>query len=399
MQDKSFTVFLDTNIFIKASYNFQSGKLATIRRYCEEGFIDLVVSSVVCREVEAHIRKDMQECYEKIYKHLLSERRLSALRDEPDFSRLLPFFSAEAMVEKVLDQFSRFLEYTHCTIIDTSAVQIENVLSDLFSMRPPFETKKQDEFKDSIILYSLRDYQQALSVPIWTVSDDQGFRKALEGDHKFPFFSSAEDMLNQVNARIMADQYISIKEYINEQNEMRHIVSRLEEILFDAAVSPDIDLFDDAEVVAVNSSKYRLDTIDEIDNKQAVISMEAECNINISYTFFDEENSVYDTVDHEYAYQHIGEVSEEHLVRFAFHILLNLTDDTINIDTVDIEDGQLSLSLDEETLISSERVDDIPVDNGQDEEWIGYTTCPTCGCQITFENDGGNGFCSQCTPN
>lgn len=33
MQDESFTVFLDTNIFIKASYNFQSGKLATISKF------------------------------------------------------------------------------------------------------------------------------------------------------------------------------------------------------------------------------------------------------------------------------------------------------------------------------------------------------------------------------
>lgn len=397
MQNERITVFLDANIFIKASYNFQSGKLATIRRYCEEGFIDLVVSSVVCREVEAHIKKDLQECYEKINKHLLSERRLAALRNDPDFSRFLIFLSAEMMVEKVLSQFSNFLGDTHCTIIDTGTVQVENVLSDLFAMRPPFETKKQDEFKDSIILYSLRDYQRALSIPIWVVSDDTGFRKALEGDNNFLLFTSIEDMLNKVNAKVKADQYIKIKEYINEQNEMRYIVNRLEEVLLDAAVTPDIDLFDDAQVIAVNSTKYRLDTIDEIDNEMAVVSMEAECNINIVYTFFDEENSVYDTVDHEYAYQHTGEVNEEHLIRFPFRILLSLSDDTIDIDTLYVEDGRLSLSLDEETLISSERVDNIPF-NGPDEEWISYTTCPTCGCPITFNNDGVNGFCNKCVP-
>jgi len=397
MQNERITVFLDTNIFIKASYNFQSGKLATIRRYCDEGFIDLVVSSVVCREVETHIKKDLQECYEKINKHLLSERRLAALRSEPDFSRFLAFLSVETMVEKVLSQFSNFLEDTHCTIIDTGTVQVENVLSDLFAMRPPFETKKQDEFKDSIILYSLRDYQRALSIPIWAVSDDTGFRKALEGDINFLLFTSIEDMLNKVNAKVKADQYIKIKEYINEQNEMRYIVNRLEEVLFDSAVTPDIDLFDDAQVIAVNSTKYRLDTIDEIDNEMATVSMEAECNINIIYTFFDEENSIYDTVDHEYAYQHTGEVNEEHLVRFSFRILLSLSDDTIDIDTIDVEAGRLSLSLDDDTLISSERVDDIPF-NGPDEEWMGYTTCPTCGCQIMFKNDGGNGFCSKCVP-
>lgn len=25
-----------------------------------------------------------------------------------------------------------------------------------------------------------------------------------------------------------------------------------------------------------------------------------------------------------------------------------------------------------------------------------YNTCPDCGCQINFDNDGGNGFCSDC---
>ncbi|MHB1153518.1 MAG: PIN-like domain-containing protein [Eubacteriales bacterium] len=28
-----------------------------------------------------------------------------------------------------------------------------------------------------------------------------------------------------------------------------------------------------------------------------------------------------------------------------------------------------------------------------------YDTCPDCGCQINFENDGGNGFCIMCAPN
>ncbi len=397
MKSERITVFLDTNIFIKASYNFQSGILNTIRRYCEERFIDLIISSVVCREVEIHIKKDMHECFQKIDKHLLSERRLNALKLDPDFSLVWDLFSAESIVQKTLSQFSHFLEVTNCTIIGTSAVQIENVLSDLFAMCPPFEFNKQDEFKDSIILYSLRDYQKALSASIWTVSNDKGFCKALQDDPNFLLFSSAEDMLNHVNEKMQADQYIRIKEYINGKNEMRYITSRLEEILFDAAVSPDINQFDDTEVVAVNSIKYRLDTIDEIDKKHAAVSMEAECNINISYTFFDEENSIYDTVDHEYAYQHTGEVVEEHLVRFTFHILLGLSENSININTIDIEDGRLFFSLDDETLISSERVDDIPLDDSPDEEWMGYMICPTCGCQITFDNDGGSGICSKCT--
>lgn len=28
-----------------------------------------------------------------------------------------------------------------------------------------------------------------------------------------------------------------------------------------------------------------------------------------------------------------------------------------------------------------------------------YSTCPDCSRKINFENDGGNGFCSNCAPN
>lgn len=38
-------------------------------------------------------------------------------------------------------------------------------------------------------------------------------------------------------------------------------------------------------------------------------------------------------------------------------------------------------------------------ETGEEEYLEGaYTTCPDCGCKINFENDGGNGFCTNCTP-
>lgn len=32
------------------------------------------------------------------------------------------------------------------------------------------------------------------------------------------------------------------------------------------------------------------------------------------------------------------------------------------------------------------------------DEYEGYTTCPDCGEEISYENDGGNGFCTDCAP-
>lgn len=61
-------------------------------------------------------------------------------------------------------------------------------------------------------------------------------------------------------------------------------------------------------------------------------------------------------------------------------------------------DGNLVLG--DETCVESERIDSLFEE--EPDEWIGskfYTTCPDCGCNIAFENDGGNGFCSSCAHN
>lgn len=37
-------------------------------------------------------------------------------------------------------------------------------------------------------------------------------------------------------------------------------------------------------------------------------------------------------------------------------------------------------------------------DEGEEDLEGAYNTCPDCGCQINFNNDGGNGFCTSCAP-
>ncbi len=36
--------------------------------------------------------------------------------------------------------------------------------------------------------------------------------------------------------------------------------------------------------------------------------------------------------------------------------------------------------------------------NWEDDEESFENYCPDCGCGMTFENDGGNGFCIKCAP-
>ena len=68
-------------------------------------------------------------------------------------------------------------------------------------------------------------------------------------------------------------------------------------------------------------------------------------------------------------------------------------------ETILIPKGTV-ISMDEWSLLEREVVRST-VDDWDEEEYTGdkpYTTCPDCGKPISFENDGGNGFCINCAP-
>ena len=56
---KKFNVFLDSNIFIKAQYNFNGGALKSLKQYCDSGEASLYTSDIVVNEVIKHIDNDV----------------------------------------------------------------------------------------------------------------------------------------------------------------------------------------------------------------------------------------------------------------------------------------------------------------------------------------------------
>ena len=74
--------------------------------------------------------------------------------------------------------------------------------------------------------------------------------------------------------------------------------------------------------------------------------------------------------------------------------ILNIT---VEPETIFIPKGTI-ISMNGWTLIKREEIRNT-VDDWNEEEYTGdkpYTICPDCGSPISFENDGGNGFCKDC---
>ena len=77
--------------------------------------------------------------------------------------------NAERLVDRKINDF---LTATKCIIVPSAHIQTEEVLSLYFAKKPPFSDVKQNEFKDTYILLSLRDYMKNKNDDLYVVSTD-----------------------------------------------------------------------------------------------------------------------------------------------------------------------------------------------------------------------------------
>ena len=175
----------------------------------------------------------------------------------------------------------------------------------------------------------------------------------------------------------------------------------------------------------VEYMNHEVGYIDVTDEETAEVTLEMSAKICVEYTERDEDNSFYDDEEDRYLWEEFVEYIEWHGVSFEATMTLNIGEldekaikEKINeyngvleefdesILNITVEPESISIPketfilMNDCTLIERAEVRNT-VDDWEEEEYTGdkpYTTCPDCGKPISFENDGGNGFCIDCAP-
>ena len=188
------------------------------------------------------------------------------------------------------------------------------------------------------------------------------------------------------------------------------------------------DFFDINSIEYINSNVGYIDITDE---GTAEITLEILVNICIQYTERDEDNSFYDDEEDAYLWEELVEYKEKHEVSFEATMILNIDEldeekieEKVNksnklLVETEFEESSLDIivtaepktisipketiiSMNGETLINREKIRSVVEDEDwDDQEYIvddSYTTCPDCGMPISYKNDGGNVFCTNCAP-
>ncbi|WP_428892845.1 PIN domain-containing protein [Facklamia sp. P9177] len=333
-----------------------------------------------------------------------NSREIAILRNSKyadSFNKL----DTEEVVQEALNQFHNYLNEAEVTYLDLDSIELKTILNDYFNNRKPFGTgKKKHEFPDAFNISMLKSLRKKEYQPIYVISGDKDFED-IKGIY---LYKSIDELLNLINTdKLIAQQalkYINSINYrfaeeIKEQFLIIHKTSKLTGlIMIVKALSVDMNMMKlsfkmlSYVVIDYNSEEHEI-----------VVALKCLVEIVINCTFFDLENSIWDSDDKEYATMEYGLIKENHnkkieiVARIHYEYENEDEDsypefevDSIEVDSIEVDTAQ---KLTQRTLNSKGR----QIINYPDLIWENY--CPDCGCGLTWENDGGNDFCDKCAPN
>lgn len=345
------SVFLDTNIFIGCKYDLdEKSVLHILKSLVDHNKVRLYISNIVVRETKRHIKLDISSAiseFKKARKEILKHISPTIVKD----TSLSPIFELPCKTtieETALTNFQEFLEAANVICLDNKGIDIDAILDDYFNGNAPFENKeaKKYEFPDSFIISKLKKefYENK---PVWVISSDEGFRKALYNEEGFNCLSSIKELLDMINKQ---DQmYDMILRYIEDTDVQKEICDNIKVSI----ESDDIEIngldcdrkgycegydYNDTVITDVSVENFHLSSVDEISDDMVYLTVLCKAKISASCSFYDYDNSFWDSEEKEYMFLSEEVFDEEHEPEFECSLSLEVNhgDDNIEFSLFDI---------------------------------------------------------------
>lgn len=434
-----YKVFLDTNIYDMANYSFHNYAFEKIKEHAIEGNLLLVINSVIEGEVRSHIKRDVKIAAKELNK-IITQRVFSGFRNIEGFSQLLEKKDVQEWVGVCDSEFSQFLIDSKAMRISLNGINVENIMADYFTQKYPFESKKPEEFKDAIAVYALlSDIHGSLiemgknskiaEFKYCVISNDKGFRQAVKSglsDVELEDVRIFENLNNFIEYTFQMDRQAKfLKVYLLSKYGRAEMEETVRQAIQNADINIDLGergYVDEQEIVDIDDIEFKpyiLDIYEEGGEASiAKIALDATCIVKAWYKYTDENNSFWDKEDSAYWWKTEMQVEGNYLVQSEIVFSIEVKDclvpdewsedkefeyDKYSVIFNDYIDMPTSFDLDEDNLIGEEVIGKTePFEekyNGEGEvvKNTAYSTCPDCGAPIGIQNDGGNGFCINCT--
>lgn len=391
-------VFLDTSIYDNLNFSFNNRQLSKLRDLARNDEINLLYNEIVYQEVYQHISDNLSLAVSQYNQILMESRALAPYKNDDSLSIKLTALDSEKMIYEIRANWDNFLKECVAEKIGISTVDVDDIVGKYFKKILPFENKKPYEFKDAIIIDSIRQYAACYpNEEIYVVARDKGFRKSFRNDEKISTFSDLYDAINQA-IRSEENLPIELENLFNEDKFKTSLRATIDTYASDSYVSVE-DVFDDVEVISSECTDLEFEYIDDVNNENATIIATATLEFVVEYSERDEDRSYYDREDERYYWEVYNKYRNKYSVTKEVEILVILNDDSKDpdnlLDSFDVCIDE-DIYLESQNLLESELLETTSEENDDDYD-PSANYCPGCGCKITYENDAG-AFCTKCAP-
>lgn len=386
--------FVDTSAIDPMFNNFNNMEhlFVALKKHVDSHKLILITHEIAVREMESHIKDEISKQFEK-YTAIQKSKELALLNRNQKYQFLFNDVGCEQIINDVIKALKDKLKEIGVEVLKTGSVSVKNLLDDYFYSKPPFGAKnKKAEFPDAIMLQSLikavgKEHR------IHIVANDGDWENVCKSNCNFILHKSLNSLLDYINKDNVASA--AIKTFLSDPSVIKEVALKLDEIIQDMDFNVDgltCDRkgivegysYDETELIKAYDIGYVIHTIEDIDcsderedgNITAIVTVVGSAKTKFNCTFLDEENSIWDSEDHEYAYKEYGNTIETH--EFLFPIRLTLTGNyqkNLAISNYTLIETEELNTLDNRTLINREYVSDY-YDPGFCVERV--FACPTC---------------------
>lgn len=281
-------VFIDTNIYEELGYNFDNKNpiIKAFKKLVDENEIKNVMISVIDGEIKKHLENRKADNIRVIKKHC---KWINELINEERINENL---------NKEFNDYEEFKNETKTEIIKIDSINSQKILEKYFSVEPPFENKKQNEFKDAFFVEAILEYtKKSPYIREVVITKDEGVIRAIKkfGNTNFEILKS----INQLTDFIInygSKRKEELKKYIKEYN-LKPLIEKEYTVDYCDIEEENIEI-DDIEIYGV----FDIEILNDLDSTVVVA-----CDIGVAlegkFSCLDSDNSYYSSEEGEYLYK------------------------------------------------------------------------------------------------
>ncbi len=191
-------VFLDTEVFERNNFDFQSRSFKKLISLVQEGTAIVHLTQITRKEIEAHIVSRIDEAL-GILKKVSKERAVQHLSKlpAPPFQPIQRNLDPQPLRQAGQATFETFIIDARADVIPVDTVRINEVFDQYFGSMAPFHmASKKSEFPDAFALAAIRQWCQQTNNRIYVISNDKGFIDSCEGSNDLISLTTLDELLD-----------------------------------------------------------------------------------------------------------------------------------------------------------------------------------------------------------